>query len=261
MLLFGKSKSFKTSKFKTIVSLAVSRIAILKKHHHIRWSQARSDVDHVIREQNILDAFSIIEGYCRLLIDRIMLIKNSKACPDELKGAISSLIFAASRYGQLPELQKIYRIFMAKYGKNFSNYAIELRNNCGVNPKIAKKFPTQWPIWGTKLKVLNEIASENGIILRVEGESSGISKEKLHTRESNGLNDHKLKDATKNLREGIQEDENFSRFMKERSKYRDVKTAAEAAFELAAQAVAAARAVVELSQSKLHEKDLLIMSD
>ena len=59
-----------------------------------------------------------------------------RKCPDELKEAISSLIFAASKCGELPEMQKISRLFQSRFGKEFAARAVELRTNCGVNPKV-----------------------------------------------------------------------------------------------------------------------------
>jgi vacuolar protein sorting-associated protein IST1 len=59
-----------------------------------------------------------------------------RVCPDELKEAISSLLYASSRCGDFPELQEIRTAFTSRYGKEFVASAIELRNNCRVNPKV-----------------------------------------------------------------------------------------------------------------------------
>lgn len=59
-----------------------------------------------------------------------------RVCPEELKEAISSLIYAASRCGEFPELQELRVIFTSRFGKEFTARAVELRNNCGVNPKV-----------------------------------------------------------------------------------------------------------------------------
>jgi hypothetical protein len=56
-----------------------------------------------------------------------------RECPDELKEPISSLIYAASRVGDFPELQEIRSILTSRFGKEFAARAIDLRNNCGVN--------------------------------------------------------------------------------------------------------------------------------
>jgi len=59
-----------------------------------------------------------------------------RECPNELKEAISSLVYAASRCGELPELQKIRSMFTSRFGKEFTTRAVELCTNCGVNPKV-----------------------------------------------------------------------------------------------------------------------------
>jgi hypothetical protein len=141
-----------------------------------RWISQQ--VEHVIKEQNMLDAFAMIENYCDLLIERAVLLKNRlvspstlkvrvlysiiliygywnlipffilrstdlhvysclyRECHDELKEGISSLIFAASRCGEFPELQKIRQMLTSRFGKDFADCAVELRNKCRVNPKV-----------------------------------------------------------------------------------------------------------------------------
>ncbi|KAI8527643.1 hypothetical protein RHMOL_Rhmol12G0091700 [Rhododendron molle] len=117
------------SKFKALVKHAIYRLAVLKSQRRAWCSIAHSDVvqllnlghhdrallwvEQVIKEQNTLDAFVMIEGYCHLLLDRLELIQEerSRVCPEELKEAVSSLVYAARRCGQFPELQEMRTIF------------------------------------------------------------------------------------------------------------------------------------------------------
>ncbi|KAJ0094431.1 hypothetical protein Patl1_16467 [Pistacia atlantica] len=229
--LFGRN--FKSYKFKPQVNLAISRLAVLKNQRQVKCNQARSDVvqllqqghqerallrvEHVIKERNMLDAFIMMESYCNLLIERVHLIEQDKECPIELREPISTLLFAASRCGEFPELQEIRALFTSRYGKEFVNRAIELRNNCAVNARMIQKLSTRQPELENRMKAIKEIATENGIVLQLE-EASSISSE-----------------AGK--------------------KYKDVADAAQAAFESAAHAAAAARAAVELSRSEFHDPD------
>lgn len=68
-----------------------------------------------------------------LLLDLVFFCRE---CPTELKEAISTLLFAASRCGEFPELQEIRALFTSRYGKEFVNRAVELRNNCGVSARV-----------------------------------------------------------------------------------------------------------------------------
>ncbi|KAL6519568.1 hypothetical protein OROHE_017388 [Orobanche hederae] len=149
----GISSKTETKRLSMLINLAISRIAIIKNLHTVKCDQAESDVIHllrlgyqeqallrveqVIKEQNALDAYVLIENYCRLLVvERTEMVKNSRACPDELKEAVSTLIFAASRCGEFPELQAIRVLLTSKFGGEFAKSSVEQRDNCRVYPKI-----------------------------------------------------------------------------------------------------------------------------
>ncbi|CAA0818612.1 Regulator of Vps4 activity in the MVB pathway protein [Striga hermonthica] len=253
-------RSFKTSKFKATVAMAVSRLAVLRNQRHARCSIARSDVveflknnsherallrvEQVIKEQNMLDVFVLVEGYCHLLVERVHLFEQQKVCPEELKEAVSTLIYVASRCGEFPELQQIRSIFASHFGRDFAARAVELRNNCGVNPKIIQKLSTRMPSLESKMKVLKEIASENNIDLPIEETAVEEYKEESYEKT-------RVLGPPAQL-EGSHQEENLEApsnpGLGPRRKYRDVADAAQAAFESAAYAAAAARAAVELSR-------------
>ncbi|PPS17518.1 hypothetical protein GOBAR_AA03050 [Gossypium barbadense] len=224
-------RNFKASKFKTLAKLAISRIGILKNQHQVRCTHARSDViellnlgqheqallrvEHLIREQNMVDAFTIMETYCNLLIERAMLIQKNKECPDELKEAASTLMFASSRCGEFPELLHIRGVFSSTFGKEFVVRAIELRNNCSVNPKVIQKLSKLRPSLESKLKLLQEIATKKGITLHLEEMAVEVRN---------------LTESANDLPVGKDMDESLSESMKARKKYRDVADAAQEAF-------------------------------
>nr|VDD07648.1 unnamed protein product [Brassica rapa] len=246
-------RSFKTNKFKSLLNLALTRLSILKNQRQVRCSQATSDVtellklghhenayhrvDQVIKDQNTLDVLFFIHGYFTLLIDRVHLFEHNRDCPDEILEAVSSLLFAASRIGEFPELQEIRNVLISRFGKDMAARSIELRSNCGVNPKIIQKLSTRHPPREVRMKVLMEIAAENNIVLKLEEASSTsterasseVSKAKLTSEDGEG---YELSDSVK----------------RGKKKYKDVADAAQAAFESAAHAADAARAAVELSQ-------------
>lgn len=252
-------RNFKTSKFKATANLAISRVSVLKNQRQVRGSIARSDVvqllnlgfherallrvEQVIKEQNMLDVFDMIEGYCLLAIERINLIQQEKICPEELKEAISSLIYAASRCGEFPELKELRAILTSRFGKEFAGRAVELRNNCGVNSKMIQKLSTRMPSLEQRTKVLKEIAAENNIVLKIEETISENTEEKKDTVNR--------KDQSEDHTPVLPQDVDH----KPRREYKDVADAAQAAFESAAYAAAAARAAVELSRSESRDPD------
>ncbi|CAH8388913.1 unnamed protein product [Eruca vesicaria subsp. sativa] len=237
-------RSFKTNKFKSLLNLALTRLSILKNQRQVRCSQATSDVtellklghhenayhrvDQVIKDQNTLDVLFFIHGYFTLLIDRVHLFEHNRDCPDEILEAVSSLLFAASRIGEFPELQEIRNVLISRFGKDLAARSIEL--------PIIQKLSTRHPPREVRMKVLKEIAAENDIVLKLEEASStsterasDVSKDKVTSEDGEG---YELSDSVK----------------RGKKKYKDVADAAQAAFESAAQAADAARAAVELSQ-------------
>ena len=62
-----------------------------------------------------------------------------RECPVDLKEGIASLIFAAPRCSEIPELGDLKDIFEKKYGRDFVTAATELRPTCGVNRMVRER--------------------------------------------------------------------------------------------------------------------------
>lgn len=168
--------SFNSSKCKTTTKMAVARIKLLRNKRLVVVKQMRRDialllqsgqdatarirVEHVIREQNVLAANEFIELFCELVVARLSIISKQRECPQDLKEGISSLIFAAPRCADIPELLAIRDIFKKKYGNDFVSAATDLRPSCGVNRMLIDKLSVKTPSGEVKLKVLKEIAKE-----------------------------------------------------------------------------------------------------
>ncbi|KAJ4871018.1 Regulator of Vps4 activity in the MVB pathway protein [Raphanus sativus] len=111
--------------------MAVARIKLLRNKRQVVSGQdatARIRVEHVIREQNILAANEIIELFCELIVSRLTIITKHKYVSE----GIASLIFAAPRCSEIPELGDLKDIFEKKYGRDFVSAATELRPTCGL---------------------------------------------------------------------------------------------------------------------------------
>ncbi|XP_057725250.1 uncharacterized protein LOC130940958 [Arachis stenosperma] len=182
---------FNTSKCKTAAKMAVARIKLLRNKREVVVRQMRRDiamllhsgqdatarirVEHVMREQNILAANEFIELFCELVVSRLSIISKQRDCPTDLKEGIASLIFAAPRCSEIPELVSLKNIFEKKYGKDFVSAATDLRPSCGVNRQLIDKLSVRTPPGELKLKVLKEIAKEH----QVEWDTAESEKELL----------------------------------------------------------------------------------
>ncbi|XP_078155420.1 uncharacterized protein LOC144551348 isoform X2 [Carex rostrata] len=243
--------SKENAKLKSLLAVTGSQAVVLKTRREVRCTNSRDDVtqllslghhdrallrvEHVIKEQNMVDVYSMIESYCYVISERCDLLEKTRECPEELREAVAGLIFGTSRCGDLQVLQDVRRIFVSKFGKDFVQAATELRNGCAVDPKLIQKLSTRLPSIEIRQRVLQEIASEKGIKLEFNDEIS------FHTppAETTTTVDQKLPEK-QDL------DETFLKV--ESGKYKDVNAAAQAAFQSAANAAAAAKAAIELAK-------------
>ncbi|XVE92575.1 hypothetical protein REPUB_Repub01dG0110000 [Reevesia pubescens] len=177
------------AKCKTCLSLAISRIKLLQNKRDLQLKHMRKEiaqflqagqepiarirVEHVIREQNICAAYEILELFCEFVLARVPILETQKECPSELREAVASIIFAAPRCSDVPDLLQIKNLFSTKYGKEFVISATELRPDSSVNRAIIEKLLVSAPSGEIRLKVLKEIAQEYS----VEWDSSGTEAE------------------------------------------------------------------------------------
>ncbi|XP_016436058.1 uncharacterized protein LOC107762228 [Nicotiana tabacum] len=173
------TKSFNSAKCKTSLKLASSRLKLLKNKKEVAVKQmkrevaqlldsgqdrtARIRVEHVVREEKMIAAYDLIEIYCELIVARLPIIESQKNCPIDLKEAITSVVFASPRCGDIPELLDVRKHFTAKYGKEFISAAVELRPDCGVSRMLVEKLSAKAPDGQTKIRILGAIAVEHGV--------------------------------------------------------------------------------------------------
>ncbi|OMO67343.1 O-methyltransferase, family 3 [Corchorus capsularis] len=202
-------RSFKPAKCKTALKLAIPRLKLMKNKREAQVKQLRRElaqllesgqdqtarirVEHVVREEKTVAAYNLLEIYCELIVARMPIIESQKNCPIDLKEAIASVVFASARCGEIPELKDVSKHFTAKYGKEFTSAALELRPNCGVGRMLVEKLSASAPDGPTKLKILTAIAEEHNI--KWDPESFGAKEAKVYEDLLNLPNT--VKEATK----------------------------------------------------------------
>ncbi|CAL9228372.1 unnamed protein product [Arabidopsis halleri] len=275
-------RGFNSSKCKTAAKMAVARIKLLRNKRLVVVKQMRRDiavllqsgqdatarirVEHVIREQNIQAANEIIELFCELIVARLTIITKQKQCPVDLKEGIASLIFAAPRCSEIPELGDLRDIFEKKYGKDFVSAATDLRPSCGVNRMLIDKLSVRNPGGEYKLKIMKEIAKE----FQVDWDTTETEQELLKPQEESIDGPRKFVSASSLPvnREAINEPFDPTKAvprsassMSVNTHYHDTESAAEAATELAKQAVAAAQVASLLATRRDSTKEFSVFSD
>ncbi|XP_074582201.1 uncharacterized protein LOC141838585 [Curcuma longa] len=116
-----------------------------------RKAEAFKRVDALIVEMNLASCYEMIEGFGDCIMNQLPTLKKTKDCPEEAMEAVSTLIFAAARFPDLPELRDLRSLFAERYG------------NCvesSVNPQFAEKTRNKTFSKQKKLELMENIAGE-----------------------------------------------------------------------------------------------------
>uniref|UniRef100_A0A0N4ZLU1 IST1 homolog n=1 Tax=Parastrongyloides trichosuri TaxID=131310 RepID=A0A0N4ZLU1_PARTI len=163
-------------KLKTNLGLAVNRLKLLQKKKteialksrkeiadYIKMhkeDRGRIRVEHIIREDFLVEAYEILEMYCDLLLARFGVIQQMKNIDEGIGEAIVSLLWAAPRVSDVPELTTISNELSKKYGKLFVEQARsnQLEAPCRVSQKLLDKMSLNAPDKVLVEKYMIEIA-------------------------------------------------------------------------------------------------------
>lgn len=185
--------SSKPEKVETQVRLCKARLGLQKNKRTLATKQMRKEiadllrngkqeyarirVEGVIRENLLMQAYEILGLYLELVAVRSQLIYKTKEIPRDMVEAISSIIYAAQRISDVPELATLRALFTSKYSKE---YAAEASSDvtCSkwqVNTNLIRCLLVEPPQPEEKLQMLSEIAQEHG----VEWDLSAAARELL----------------------------------------------------------------------------------
>ncbi|GAB4846377.1 hypothetical protein Ancab_025383 [Ancistrocladus abbreviatus] len=131
----------------------------------IPWHVCAMKVEQLCEDQNRLSAYEQIDKFCEHIVTDLPCISKQSDLPTDVNIAVSSLIFAASRCGELPELNKIRNLFKDRYGDQFVSINVDLLPGNLVNPQIKEKLCINPFPEDSKLELLREIARDDSIIV------------------------------------------------------------------------------------------------
>jgi len=105
---------------------------------YTRHLHAQTPHLHQHSEDATIEAYGILELVCDLLHERARLIASEKECPEDLKSAVVTLIWATNR-ADVAELHEVKKQFAKKFGKEFVERA-EKDEDRLVNERVAHKL-------------------------------------------------------------------------------------------------------------------------
>ncbi|XAR55484.1 hypothetical protein NMG60_11035562 [Bertholletia excelsa] len=170
-ILFGWRKA---SKCKKLIRQVQCRLKLLKNKRSSIVRQLREDVAQLLRhghEQSAFDRveqlfkdestvamYDLLDHFCEFIIINLSYIRRNKDCPNDINEAISTLIYASARCGDLPELRAIRKLFGERYGQRFAAVALELLPGNLVNHQIKESLSMKSVEKDVKYRLLDDIA-------------------------------------------------------------------------------------------------------
>ncbi|XP_077166493.1 IST1 homolog [Paroedura picta] len=152
---------FKAERLRVNLRLVINRLKLLEKKKTELAQKARKEiadylaagkderarirVEHIIREDYLVEAMEILELYCDLLLARFGLIHSMKELDSGLAEAVSTLIWAAPRLqSEVAELKIVADQLCAKYSKEYGKLCRS--NQIGtVNDRLMHKLSVEAP--------------------------------------------------------------------------------------------------------------------
>ncbi|KAJ3699024.1 hypothetical protein LUZ61_002729 [Rhynchospora tenuis] len=138
-----------TKKKQAVVRYLRRDVAELISHGHDLNAFERMEA--LIIEINQSSCYDMIEQYCADILSQLPVIQKQRECPDEAKEAISTLIFAAARFSDLPELCDLRRVFAERFGGSMESF---------VNSEFVKKAQDKTFSDEQKIQIMQGIAEE-----------------------------------------------------------------------------------------------------
>ncbi|XP_031559141.1 IST1 homolog isoform X2 [Actinia tenebrosa] len=170
---------FNKQKLKTNLKLAINRLKLLEKKKTELAQKARKEiaeyiangkeerarirVEHIIREDYLVEALEVLELYCDLLLARFGLIETMSYCDEGMIEAVTSLIWVAPRLQtDVQEFRTVAEQLGYKYGKKFAH---EASTNCNatVNERLIQKLSPKPPPKILVERYLIEIARSHSV--------------------------------------------------------------------------------------------------
>ncbi|XP_019097131.1 PREDICTED: uncharacterized protein LOC104765377 [Camelina sativa] len=113
-----------------------------------RFSEALPKAKQFCEDERRLLAYDQVDNFCASIMQNISTLNRQSdvhLLPDAIKEAMAGLIFAASRIGELNELQYIRSMFLVRFGREFDKECVDLRRGNVVGSEIVKILDTKLP--------------------------------------------------------------------------------------------------------------------
>lgn len=166
----GLLKSKFYSRCKSDIKQTRTRIELIKKKRNAMQKYLRNDIadllkngldtnaygraEGFINELNRSSCFEFVDQCCVTIANNLGTVDKQRECPQECREAVASLMFAAARLAELPELRQLRTLFSERYTNSLDFY---------VDKQFMEKLKSSYPSKEMKLQLLQDVAAESGV--------------------------------------------------------------------------------------------------
>ncbi|KAK2639139.1 hypothetical protein Ddye_026934 [Dipteronia dyeriana] len=195
MALTKASTWKKSAKWKRLIKQLQNRLIIQRNRRESIRRQSSADIAQLLqndqlqkaldrvkqlyKDKCLLAAYDQIEHICGCIATNLPLFISKQSTldvlPDDVSEAVSSLVFAASRCGELPELNLMRNLLRKRFGCKFEVANVELFKENLVNSKMKQNLCIGSIPDDVKLKLIKEIAEEHNLQLGFQDFEQKIS--------------------------------------------------------------------------------------
>ncbi|CAJ1936950.1 unnamed protein product [Sphenostylis stenocarpa] len=170
-----------TAKCKSLIKLTKSRIDVIRRKRRATEKFLKKDIadlllngldinaygraEGLVVELTLSSCYGFVEQCCEFVLKHLPAMQKLSCncpnvpkllcgCPEECRMAVSSLMFGAARFSDLPELRDLRQIFQERYGNSME---------CYVNQEFAANLNFKSSTLENKVCLMQEIASEFSI--------------------------------------------------------------------------------------------------
>lgn len=159
-----------SSKCKSLVKATRTRIEVVRRRAESKQRFLKEDLaklldngldinaygrtEEFLLGLNLLSCYDFVEQSCEYILKQLSDMQKLRGCPENCREAVASLMFAAARFSDLPELRELRDLFQERYGNSLE---------CFVNQKFVEKLSSSPPAVEKRIQLLQDIVVEFSI--------------------------------------------------------------------------------------------------